>query len=120
MPNVSVIHQNDEQKNMLENSFVDDELRELTKQLKEIAKKTDEEKEKVEKLKEEKENKLKENSKKDEFQKKQDDYFIPLKDDPKFKNKVQILEIEKSLEELKEYATASINLSLLKLSMMMS
>lgn len=52
MPNVSDIHQNDEQKNMLENSFVDDELRELTKQLKEISKKTDEEKEKSEKLKE--------------------------------------------------------------------
>ena len=52
MPNVCDIHQNDEQKNMLENSFVDDELRELTKQLKEISKKTDEEKEKSEKLKE--------------------------------------------------------------------
>ncbi len=43
--------------------------------------------------------------KRSEFQKKKDDYFIPWKDDPKFKNKVQILEIEKSLEELKEYAT---------------
>lgn len=43
--------------------------------------------------------------KRSEFQKKKDDYFIPWKDDPKFKNKVQILKIEKSLEELKEYAT---------------
>ena len=103
LSNVSIIiNQNDEHKNMLENSFIDDEIRELTKQLKEITKKTTEEKEI--KLKDDKEIKVEENALKDTNQKKSHDYFIPLKDDPKFKNKVQILEIEKSLEEIKEFA----------------
>ena len=103
LTNVSMINQDEDHKNLIDNSFIDDELRELTKQLKEIAKKTSEENES--KLKDEKDIKLKENEEnKDTGQKKQEDYFIPLKDDPKFKNKVQMLEIEKSLEEIKEFA----------------
>jgi len=89
---------------------MDDDLSELTKELKEISSKALNDDQKENNTNQDKfdENDLKterkdENIKQDANHLKHDDYFIPLKDDPKFKEEVQIIEIEKSLEEIKEY-----------------
>ena len=103
LPDISMINQNDENKNnLLESSFADEELVKLTKELKEITIKSAESEQKLKdgkneenNIKEEKDNNFKEHNHEDDF--------IPLKDYPKFKNEGQIAEIEKSLEQIKEF-----------------
>jgi len=107
LPDFSIINQNNENKNnFLESSFLDDELIKLTKELKDITKKVAEPEDKASKS--EKKNKMEADSaeeKKDENLKQPnpENDFIPLKDYPKFKNEAQIAEIEKVLEQIKEY-----------------
>ena len=97
LDDVSIIKDNEENKgNLLEYSFVDDELTELTKEIKDITKKainTDN------KLKEEEAKQIKEEIKKET----DEQNFIPLKDDPRFKDETKVYEIEKQLEFIKDY-----------------
>ena len=98
LDDVSIINDNGENKGNLLDSFVDDELRELTKEIKDITKKvinTDN------KSKEEEET----NQKKEQELKKETDEqnFIPLKDDPRFKDEIKVYDIEKYLELIKDY-----------------
>lgn len=99
-----------EKKNYLDISFMDEDIIELTKELKEISQKAVDENKKKRLKREEKPKKKDQpnnlNEKRKEMEAKNlknKDYFIPLKDDPKFKEEVQIIEIEKGLEEIKEY-----------------
>ena len=110
LPDLSIIKQNEDNKIIFEASFMDDDLSELTKELKEISSKALNDEQKENNTNQEKfdKNDIKterqdENIKQDANHLIHDDYFIPLKDDPKFKEEVQIIEIEKSLEEIKEY-----------------
>jgi len=109
LSDVSMINQIGGNKKLLDISFADDDIRELTNELKEISKKAIDENEKV-KIQEINDGKNTENLEKEKekgrTQKKDKNInqdFIPLKDDPKFKEEVQIVEIEKNLEEIKEY-----------------
>lgn len=107
-----MINQVSDTKNGLDISFIDDEIRELTNELKEITKNAINEKEKIKMQKKLEQNddektsnlekeKGKGSAKKVEQNIPQD--FIPLKDVPKFKEEVQIVEIENNLQEIKEY-----------------
>ena len=109
LPDFSSINQM-EKKNYLDISFMDEDIIELTKELKEISQKAVDENKKKKLKGEEKAGKKDQsnivNERRKEMEEenlKNKDYFIPLKDDPKFKEEVQIIEIEKGLEEIKEY-----------------
>ena len=103
LPDIWIINQKDDSKNnLLEGSFLEDEIIKHTKELKDITKKVAEPEDKASKS--EKKNKMEIDSaeeKKDENLKQPnpENDFIPLKDYPKFKNEAQIAEIEKFLEQ---------------------
>jgi len=113
-PDVSMINQTADTKKSLDVSFIDNEIRELTNELKEITKnaidENEKEKLKIQKKSEQNDDENISNLEKEKgkgSEKKVDQNipqdFIPLKDCPKFKEEVQIVEIEKNLQKIKEY-----------------
>lgn len=107
LPDISIINQKvDSKNNFLEGSFVDDKIIKLTKELKYIIKKVTEteDKKSEDKSEENSNDNWKLGKKNENLERPTPEHdFIPLKDYPIFKNEAQIVEIEKTIEQIKEY-----------------
>ena len=100
--NISIINNQEENKNNLFENSIDDEIKELTKELKGISKDSTKSNEKLL----EEENDINANEDQESKNKEKNENSLEgvlLKDYPRYKNQAQVSEIEKYLEKIKEY-----------------